>query len=301
MQRLGNLLPGMQRVFLCNTGTEAVEAALKFSRFGTQRTNFIATLRGFHGRTMGALSATWEKKYRGPFEPLVPGFSHVPYNNLEALDAAVDDQTAAVILEVVQGEGGVHPGSADYLQGAQRLCRERGAYLMIDEVQTGWGRTGKLFAHQHYDLHPDLLCVAKSTAGGFPMGAVLIGERVPELQPGIHGSTFGGNPLACAAALAAMDVQEREHLPERAAEMGAYFKDRLEEINSPLIREVRGLGLMLGIEIKQKVAPYLTALMERGVLALPAGLTVIRLLPPLLISKEQIDQVVAALSEVLAG
>lgn len=301
MQRLGSLLPGMRRVFLCNSGTEAVEAALKFSKFGTQRSNFIATMRGFHGRTMGALSATWEKKYRGPFEPLVPGFNHVPYNNLEALDAVVNDQTAAVILEVVQGEGGVHPGSADYLQGAQRLCRERGAYLIIDEVQTGWGRTGQLFAHQHYGLQPDLLCVAKSIAGGFPMGAVLISERVPELLPGIHGSTFGGNPLACAAALAALDVQETEHLPERAAEMGAYFKDRLEEINSPLIREVRGLGLMLGIEIKQKVAPYLTALMERGVLALPAGLSVIRLLPPLVINREQVDRVVAALSEVLAG
>ena len=301
MSRLGQLVLGLERVFLCNSGTEAVEAALKFARFGTGRLKYIASMRGFHGRTMGALSATWEKKYRGPFEPLIQGFSHVPYNNLEALDGALDDQTAALILEVVQGEGGVYPGSAEYLHGAQRLCRERGALLIIDEVQTGFGRTGKLFAHQHYNLQPDLLCVAKSIAGGFPMGAVLFGQRVPTLQPGIHGSTFGGNPLACAAALAALDVQEHEHLPERAAEIGAYFKERLEEINSPLIREVRGLGLMLGIEIKQKVAPYLAALMERHVLALPAGLTVIRLLPPLVISREQIDRVVAVLREVLSA
>jgi len=301
MSRLGQLLPGLERVFLCNSGTEAVEAALKFARFGTGRPRYIASMRGFHGRTMGALSATWEKKYRGPFEPLIQGFSHVPYNNLEALDGALDDQTAALILEVVQGEGGVYPGSAEYLNGAQRLCRERGALLIIDEVQTGFGRTGKLFAHQHFNIQPDLLCVAKSIAGGFPMGAVLFGQRVPALQPGIHGSTFGGNPLACAAALAALDVQEQEHLPERAAEMGAYFKEQLEEIHSPLIREVRGLGLMLGIEIKQKVAPYLAALMERHVLALPAGLTVIRLLPPLVISREQIDRVVAALREVLSA
>ncbi len=183
----------------------------------------IASMRGFHGRTMGALSATWEKKYREPFEPLIPGFSHVPYNNLEALDGALDDQTAAVILEVVQGEGGVYPGSAEYLKGAQRLCRERGALLIIDEVQTGFGRTGKMFAHQHFNLQPDLLCVAKSMAGGLPMGAVLFGRACAALLPGIHGSTFGGNPLACAAALAALDVLEQEHLPERAAEMGAWF------------------------------------------------------------------------------
>lgn len=300
MARLSQLVPGLDRVFLCNSGTEAVEAALKLARYATGRPKYIAAMRGFHGRTMGALSATWEKKYRGPFEPLIQGFSHVPYNQLDSLEAVLDDQTAAVILEVVQGEGGVHPGSAEYLQGAERLCRERGALLIIDEVQTGFGRTGRLFAHQHHGLQPDILCLAKSIAGGVPMGAVMFGRRIPELTPGLHGSTFGGNPLACAAALAALQVQEQEHLPERAAEMGAYFKQRLEEINSPLIREVRGLGLMLGIEIRQKVAPYLSALMERRVLALPAGLTVIRLLPPLVISRAQIDRVVEVMGEVLA-
>jgi len=298
--RLTALAPGkMDRVFLCNSGTEAIEAAFKFARYTTGRRKIIATMRGFHGRTMGALSATWNKKYREPFMPLVPDFQHVPYNKLERLEAAIDDTTAAVILEVVQGEGGVHPGTAEYLQGAQALCQEPGALLIIDEVQTGFGRTGKMFASEHYELEPDLICLAKSIAGGVPMGAVLIGERVGELSPGVHGSTFGGNPLAAAASLATLDVLEDEALPQHAAEMGEYLLDKLQEINSPLIRDVRGLGLMVGIEIKQKVAPFLQALTARGVLAQPAGLTVIRLLPPLVINEVQIDQVVETLTEVL--
>jgi acetylornithine/LysW-gamma-L-lysine aminotransferase len=293
--------PGMPRTYLCNSGTEAVEAALKFTRLVTGRRETVAAMRGFHGRTMGALSATWEKKYREPFEPLVPGFRHVPYNDLAALDQAVTVQTAAVILEVVQGEGGVRPGTAEYLRGAQQLCHERGALLILDEVQTGFGRTGTLFASEHYDLRPDLVCVAKSMAGGLPMGAVLMGERVGVLPASVHGSTFGGNPLACAAALATLDVLESEHLPEHAAELGTWFLARLQRIQSPLIREVRGLGLMVGIELKQKVTPYLQALMDRGVLALPAGLTVMRFLPPLVISQGELaaaaDQVEAVLTQ----
>ena len=291
---------GMQRVFLTNSGTESVEAAFKFARYSTKRRKIIATMRGFHGRSMGALSATWNKHYREPFMPLVPDFQHIPYNKLDRLEAALDDGTAAVILEVVQGEGGVHPGTTEYLQGAQKLCRERGAMLIIDEVQTGWGRTGKLLALEHHDLQPDLVTLAKSIAGGVPAGAVLIGERIGALDPGIHGSTFGGNPLAAACALAALGVQENEKLPQRAAELGAYMLEELQKIESPLIRDVRGLGLMIGIELKKKVAPYLKALTERGVLALPAGMTVIRLLPPLVIEKEQLNEVVAALKEVLA-
>jgi LysW-gamma-L-lysine/LysW-L-ornithine aminotransferase len=293
-------LSGFPRVFLCNSGTEAIEAALKFARQATGRTGFIATMRAFHGRTMGALSATWEKKYREPFEPLVPGFTHVPYNNLEALTAAVNDTTAAVILEVVQGEGGVTPGQAEYLRGAEALCHEKGALLIIDEVQTGFGRTGRMFAFQHYDLHPDLLCVAKSIAGGLPMGAVLIGEGLGKLQPQSHGSTFGGNPLASAAAMAAIDFIESNHLPERSAELGEWFLGGLKGIQSPLIRDVRGLGLMCGIELRQKVTPYLQALMSKGILALPAGLTVMRFLPPLVIDQQDLVTVVQAVGEVLS-
>jgi acetylornithine/LysW-gamma-L-lysine aminotransferase len=193
----------MPRVFLCNSGAEAIEAALKFARLSTGRTGFISAMRGFHGRTMGALSATWEKTYREPFLPLIPNVTHVPYNNLERLQEALNANTAAVLLEVVQGEGGVHPAQAGYLRAVQDLCHTNGALLILDEVQTGFGRTGYLFAHQHDNVQSDLLCLAKSIAGGLPMGAVLIGERVGQLNPAMHGSTFGGNPLACAAALAA--------------------------------------------------------------------------------------------------
>lgn len=300
LAKLTGLAPeGMQRAFLTNSGTESVEAAFKFARFSTRRTKIIASMRAFHGRSMGALSATWNKKYRAPFTPLVPDIHHVPYNKIDKLAAAIDDNTAAVILEIVQGEGGVYPGDAEYFQAAQELCRRNGALLIIDEIQTGFGRTGKMFALEHFDLQPDLMCLAKSIAGGVPMGAVLIGERVAELTPGIHGSTFGGNPLAAAASLAALNALEDEQLPQRAAKLGVYLLEKLNNIESPLIRDIRGMGLMVGIEIKQKVAPFIAALTERGVLALPAGLTVIRLLPPLVISKEQLDQVVATIKEVL--
>jgi acetylornithine/LysW-gamma-L-lysine aminotransferase len=294
-------LTGMPRAFLSNSGAESVEAAIKFARLLTGRSEIVATMRGFHGRTYGALSATWEKKYRTPFEPLVPGFSHVPYNNLAALSQVVSDKTAAVILEIVQGEGGVNPGSAEYLRGAQQLCRDKNALLIIDEVQTGFGRTGKMFAFQHYNLEPDFLCVAKSIAGGLPMGATLLGPRLADLPSQVHGSTFGGNPLVCAAALASLDFIEKNQLPERAAELGPWFIDQLAQIKSPLVREVRGLGLMVGIELKQKVTPYLQALMNKGVMALPAGLTVMRFLPPLVITRQDLAQVVEVVQTVLSA
>lgn len=301
MAKLTSLTPGLQRVFFCNSGTESVEAAIKFARVSTGRSNMIAAMRCFHGRTMGALSATWNKRYREPFEPLVPGFSHVPYNNIEALEKAVTDETAAVMLEALQGEGGVYPADPAYIQAALEICHKHGALLIIDEVQTGFGRTGKMFAYQHFGITPDLLCVAKSLAGGIPMGAVLIGENVHNLVPGTHGSTFGGNPLSCAAALAVLEVMEEENLPQQAAEKGAYLMEKLNAISSPLIREVRGMGLMIGIELKQKSTPYIKALQDKHIIALNAGLTVIRLLPPLVITYEQLDQVAAALAEVLQG
>jgi acetylornithine/LysW-gamma-L-lysine aminotransferase len=258
-------------------------------------------MRAFHGRTYGSLSATFNKKYREGFEPLVPGFSHVAYNNIEALDKAVTDETAAVILEVVQGEGGIYPASAGYMQAARRICDERGVLLIVDEIQTGFGRTGKMFAIQYFGVTPDLLTCAKSLAGGLPMGAVLIGKNVKNLTPGVHGSTFGGNPLSCAAAIAALAVIQEEDLPGQAEAKGKYLMEKLKKIDSSNIREVRGVGLMVGIELKQKVAPYIKALQERRVIALNAGLTVIRLLPPLVITYEQIDHFVNVLSEVLVA
>jgi acetylornithine/LysW-gamma-L-lysine aminotransferase len=301
MEKMASLVPGLDRVFFCNSGTEAVEAALKFSRISTGRTNVIAAMRAFHGRSMGSLSATYNKKYKEGFEPLVPGFSHVTYNDIAALEAAVNDQTAAVILEPVQGEGGVYPATDEYLQAARRICTERGALLIVDEIQSGFGRTGKLFAVQHSGTTPDMLCCAKALAGGLPMGAVLIGPAVQNLVPGVHGSTFGGNPLSCAAALAALTAIEEEDLPGQAAEKGKYLMEKLLEINSPLIREVRGKGLMIGIELRKKVIPYLRALQERKVIALNAGMTVIRLLPPLVITYDQIDHLVETLAEVLTN
>jgi acetylornithine/LysW-gamma-L-lysine aminotransferase len=301
MERITSLVPSMERVFFCNSGTEAVEAAIKFARLSTGRPGIIATMRGFHGRSMGALSATWNKHYRNAFEPLVPEFSHVPYNNIERLEGAVNETTAAIILEAVQGEGGIYVADKEYLQAARRICDQHGALLIIDEIQSGFCRTGKMFAFQHMDVIPDLLTVAKSLAGGVPMGAVLIGPKVQNFGPGLHGSTFGGNPLACAAANAALQVMEEEQLSQQAAEKGAYLKEKLEEINSPLIREVRGLGLMVGVELKQKVGPYLKELQERRILALNAGLTTIRLLPPLVITYEQLDHLVETLADVLAS
>jgi len=299
MDKITTLVPGLDKVFFCNSGTEAVEAALKFARVSTGRTNIIAAMRGFHGRTMGALSATYNKKYKEAFEPLVPGFSHVAYNNIAALEGAVTDQVAAVILEAVQGEGGVYPADPAYLQAARRICTDQGTLLIIDEIQAGLGRTGKMFAFQHSGITPDIVCIAKSLAGGLPMGAVLFGDSVKNLAPGLHGSTFGGNPLACAAAVAALTAIQEEDLPGQAAAKGAYLMEELKSIESPLIREVRGLGLMVGIELKQKVAPYLQALQDRHIIALNAGLTTLRLLPPLVITREQLDRVVAALTEVL--
>lgn len=287
------------RVFLCNSGAEAIEAAIKFSRYATGRTGIVAMMRSFHGRTMGALSATWNPKYREPFMPLIPDFSFTPYDNIDKAREAITDKTAGVLVEVVQGEGGVHPGSREFLLGLQDLCRERGAMLIVDEVQTGFARTGRMFASEHYGLEADFVAVAKSIAGGMPMGAVMIGERVKKLEPMIHGTTFGGNPLACAAGLAAIGYIEKENLAGRAAELGSYMMGRLQRIESPLIRQVRGMGLMIGVELKQKVTPYLHALMDRGVLALPAGLNVLRLLPPLVIEKNDLDIVAEQIEYVL--
>ena len=293
--------PGLDRAFLCNSGTEAAEAALKFARSSTGRTKVIAAMRGFHGRTFGAVSATWRREYRQPFEPLVPGFEFVPYNRLERMEQAVDEQTAAVILEVVQGEGGVIPGDGHYLRGVQALCQERGALFIVDEVQTGFGRTGRMFASEHHDLRPDLLCLAKAIAGGLPMGAVLIGPRVGPLRQKSHGTTFGGNPLACAAALATIRYIESEDLVQRSAELGSHLLEGLRAISAPQIRQVRGLGLMAAVELKERAAPYLAALAERGVLALSAGANVIRFLPPLVISLEDVDIVVEQVSNVLGA
>ena len=299
MEKLVGLAPeGLNRVFLCNSGTESTEAAIKFARKTTGRSGLVTAMRGFHGRTLGALSATF--KYRDAFEPLLSGCHFVPLNNIEKLDAAVSEDTAAVMLEPVQGEGGVRPADVDYLAAARRLCDDRGALLIIDEVQTGFCRTGTFFACEQFDLAPDILCLAKGIAGGMPMGAVLCSERV-EVGVGVHGSTFGGNPLACAAALAAISFMQENDLAAQARNKGDYFMRHFGTNLPDRVRDLRQIGLMIGIELKEKATPHLQALLENGVVALPAGPTVIRLLPPLVISEAQLDKVIDALHTTLAA
>ena len=299
LEKLVNLAPAsLGRAFLCNSGTEAVEGAIKFARHATGKHGIISAMRGYHGRTMGALSATHKKEYREPFQPLPAGFSFVPYNKLDKLEAAINDDTAAVLLEPVQGEGGIRPADTSYMRAVSQLCKDRGVLMMIDEVQTGFCRTGKFFASEHSDLQPDILCVAKAMAGGVPMGAVLTSERIGSLR-GLHGSTFGGNPLASAAALATIDFMLSEKLAERATALGKTFAKTLDASSLSKVRDVRIIGLMVGIELKERVQPFIIELMERGILALPAGPTVLRLLPPLVIDEDDLKHVATTLRELL--
>jgi LysW-gamma-L-lysine/LysW-L-ornithine aminotransferase len=301
LETLARLTPSrISRFFFCNSGAESVEGAFKFARLATGRTEIVATMRGYHGKSMGALSATWNKEYREPFEPLVPGFSHVPFDNLEKTCQAITDKTAAFIVEPVQGESGVRPGSREYFQGVEAHCRKAGTLLILDEVQTGFCRTGRMFALEHFGFEPDILCLAKSLGGGVPMGAIGISEAVSaKLFKLAHTSTFGGNPLACAAANAAIRYMEDFQLAQRAQDLGQEFMAELRKIDSPKIREVRGLGLIVGVELKEKAGPYIQQLMERGILVLGAGPTVIRYLPPLVIDRDDLKRVAAETASVL--
>jgi len=291
----------LTRIQPCNSGTEAIEAALKLARYVTGRTEFVAAHHGFHGRTLGALSATAESKYRQPFEPLVPGFHHVALNDARALQPAVTRATAGVILEIVQGEGGVRLATEEFLRAVRQSCDAAGALLIVDEIQTGLGRTGRWFASEHYRLEPDVLTLGKPLGGGIPMAATVWRERLGSFAPGLHGSTFGGNPLACAASRAVLRALQEERLPERAARLGAVVLERLRAAALPGVREARGLGLMIGVELRKKVTPVLKELMSRGVWALPAGDQVLRMLPPLSIPEDRllrgIDTVIEVLGE----
>ena len=292
--------PSLDRFFLSNSGAEANEAAIKFARAATGRPEIVSAMRGYHGKTLGALSATWGKNYRTPFEPLVPGFRTIPFNRPEAVAVAVTDATAAVIVEVVQGEGGIRPATTEYLRAIRDACTERGTLLIIDEVQTGFGRTGILFAFEHHDVVPDILTLAKSVAGGIPMGVTAFGDTVGQLAKLSHTTTFGGNPLACAVADRVIAHIVETDLPARAATAGQRTMDAIRALGSPHVRDIRGLGLMIGIELKRPAAKTARALMDEGVLALLAGSTVLRLLPPLVIEADELDTVVAALGRVLA-
>lgn len=292
----------LRHIFLCNSGTETVEAALKFARLATGRTRIVSAKRGFHGRTMGALSTTFNPKYRQPFEPLIEDVQFVNFDHIGDLETHLTDEVAALILEPIQGEGGVYPASAGYLQAARDLCQSRGICLIMDEVQTGFGRTGSLFAHDHEGITPDILCLAKSIAGGLPMGAVAVrGWIADTVKPGHHGSTFGGNPIACAVASEVLQVltENESALIRSAKRLGNACVAELQSARLKAVKEIRHRGLMIGIALNAKVAPALQSLADRGVLALPAGPKVLRLLPPLVISESQMQEATIKVIEVL--
>ena len=294
---------GMNRFFLSNSGAESVECAIKLARKSTGRRKIVAIKGGFHGKTYGALSATWDSKYRKSFEPLVPDFAHVPFNNEEAAKNNISQETAAVLVEPIQGEGGIRVATAAWLSLLRDLTKDAGALLVADEIQSGFGRTGRMFACDHYGITPDILCLGKGIASGLPLAVTVASDEIMgSLAVGEHTSTFGGNPVACAAGEATINVLLEEHLVENSARVGEYFKDQLLEMQTQLriVREVRGMGLMLGVELRFDVHSILQSALQQGVILLDAGRNVVRFLPPLSIQKNHVDLVLSCLRKILA-
>ncbi len=298
------------KVFFCNSGAEANEAAIKLARkyakehFEYDRYEIITALKSFHGRTIAALTATGQSKLQKGFEPLVPGFRHVPFNDVHALEAAITGKTCAVLLEPIQGEGGVNVPSDDYLMKVRELCDRHGLLLILDEVQTGMGRTGKLFAYEHYNIIPDIMTLAKGLGGGVPIGALLASDKVAAVfKPGSHASTFGGNPLACAAAIATLEaILEDGFVMEHCNRMGEYFRGRLMQLKESLdqIVDVRGKGLFIGAELTRDGMPIVKACLDRGILInCTGGGNVLRFTPPLIVEEKEIDVLVELLDELL--
>ena len=289
-------LTGMKRAYFCNSGAESVEAALKLTRRSTGKSKIVAAERAFHGRTLGALGTTYKIVYREPFRPLNEA-TFVPLNDEEALKAAVTSETGAVILEPVQGEAGVYVADAEYLRAARQICDDMGALLIFDEVQTGFGRTGKWFGKDHFGVMPDIITLAKALGGGLPIGAMLAaGAAAEAFQKGDHGSTFAGGPLICAAALATIQVIKDEKLVQRSEEMGAYLKSRLAKL-AP--REIRGLGLMVGLDLDTDCKALVEKALQKGVLLNSTGEHTLRFIPPLVVGTEEIDKVVSVIGESL--
>ena len=293
----------LTRVFLCNSGSETVEAAIKFARALQEKSEIIVMKGSFHGKTFGALSATWKKTYRNPFEPLVPGFKFVPFGDITAVNETITNQTAAVLVEPIQGENGVKIPPQGYLKELRDLCTEKNILLILDEVQTGFGRTGKMFAHEWEGIAPDILCLSKSMANGLPMGAVVTTEDITILDKGIHTNTFGGNPVSCVASLATIQYLEEHDLIQRARRLGQYFMQRLADLQQEhqIIKQLRGKGLMVAIDLQVKAKPYILALANKGILAIGSGRKTIRFLPPLVVSREQINTCIDVLEEVFTS
>jgi acetylornithine/N-succinyldiaminopimelate aminotransferase len=297
------------RVFFCNSGTEANEAAIKLARkysqdhFGAGRFEVISLLKSFHGRTLGALSATGQEKFHKGFEPLMSGFRYVPQNDLEAMEGAISDSTCAILVEPIQAEGGVNMPAENYLQGLRRLCDKKKLLLIYDEVQVGLGRTGKLFAYEHYEAPPDIMTLAKGLAGGVPIGAMLAREEVAKsFTPGTHAATFGGNPLSSAAGVAAFRATLEDGILENCRESGAYFMKRLEGLKKKysFIREVRGKGLMIGMEFSREAKGAVNECLKKGFLINCTSDTVMRFVPPLIITAGEIDRLIQALDEIFS-
>ncbi|MCL1977340.1 MAG: aspartate aminotransferase family protein [Candidatus Bathyarchaeota archaeon] len=303
IQKLVNITPkGLDKAFLSNSGAESVECAMKLARKATGKSEIIGIMGAYHGKTMGALSLTWDKKYREPFMPLIPDIKHVAPDNPDKIREAITDKTAAVIMEPIRGEGGIRVPPDNYLQQIREICNEKNILLILDEVQTSFGRTGKLFGCQNWNVTPDIMCLAKPFAGGLPIGITVAHENIMStFKVGEHSTTFSGSPLVCAAGCAAIDALIEEDLAGKAAVNGQYFKSQLEEIASKhkIVKEIRGLGLMLGIELRYDVYGVIMKALSKGVLAIDAGRTVVRILPPLIINKEQINKAIKVLDESL--
>ncbi|MCE9653615.1 MAG: acetylornithine/succinylornithine family transaminase [Nitrosarchaeum sp.] len=293
---------GLTQVHLNNSGAEAIEAAIKFARKFTGKKGMVAMKGSYHGKSLGALSLTFNPKYKKAFEPLVEKVSFATFGDIESLRSTIDEDTAFVILEPIQGESGINVAPDGFLQEVRKVCNEKGILLIFDEIQAGLGRTGRLWACEHWNTAPDILCLAKGIAGGVPMGATLVRPDIlASMSKGEHSSTFGGNPLSCAAGIATLQALTQDGLIENSEKMGEFFREGLEKLKEkhPIIREIRGKGLMIGVELKFEVKDILMNLMKEGVLMLYSGRNILRILPPLVISKEDITKVLETLDKVL--
>ena len=300
---------GMDKVFMANSGTEANEGALKLARKYAimqgheERHEVISMNKAFHGRSMGALSVTGTEKYRAPFAPLISGVHFADYNDLDSVKNYINDKTYAIIVEAVQGEGGIYPADKEFLQGIRDLCTEHDIMMICDEVQCGMGRTGKMFSYMHYDFKPDIITMAKGIGNGVTVGAIATTEEIAKaLVPGDHGTTFGGNPLACTAVYKTAEIFEREDIAGHAEEMGEYLGEALKELASrhEIILEARGLGLMQGLELKEAAGPYIQKALDEGLILMGAGANVIRFVPPLVIEKKHVDEMIKILDKILS-
>ena len=299
------------KVFFANSGAEANEAAIKLARkyfwdMGMNKYEIITAENSFHGRTLAALAATGQEKYQKPFIPMPEGFRSVPFNDLEAINKAIGYTTCAVMIELIQGEGGIIEADYQYIKGLEQLCKEKGILLIIDEVQTGMGRTGKLFAYQHFDIQPDIITLAKGLGGGVPIGAVIARDEVASaFDPGSHGSTFGGNPLACSAGIAVLNTILEDGLTDKCAELGNYFKGRLValKVKYGFIKDVRGKGLMLGMELDESVSgkDIVNQAFKKGFIINCTGCNTLRFVPPLIISQDEIDNLVSQLDSIFSN